>query len=218
MPATTKGGHQDAWRPAPPLTVNAVLHVFWSEVEGGLGVAVGEVGVGPVTQEERADLPAALGGSLVHGRELPEVSSVDLCTVLEEGRARWGEGKVGGQDGGKKEEPPQEMSRKKGQSGTNYCFTASHVHSQLLHSLTLTLTLLHAHTPFANTLPFPSLSSPSATSPPPRSGRRSKRCAGGPGRCKHGTREQSETNDSDTALTSFMEVPQSDTRRGSTRV
>ena len=113
MPATTKGGHQDAWRPAPPLTVNAVLHVFWSEVEGGLGVAVGEVGVGPVTQEERADLPAALGGSLVHGRELPEVSSVDLCTVLEEGRARWGEGKVGGQDGGKKEEPSQRCQGRK---------------------------------------------------------------------------------------------------------
>ena len=311
MPATTKGGHQDAWRPAPPLTVNAVLHVFWSKVEGSLGVAVGEVGVGPVTQEERADLPAALGGSLVHGRELPEVSSVDLCTVLEEGRARWGgkigggqgggtrwgdkmgegkvggqdggtrwgegkvggqdggtrwgdkmggqdggrarwgdkmgggqgggtrwgdkvggqdggtrwgegkvggqdggrarwgdkmgggqgggtrwgEGKVGGQDGGtrwgdkmggqdggrarwgdkmggqdggrarwgdkmggqdggKKEEPPQ-MSRKKGQSGTNYCFTANHVHSKLLHSLTLTLTLLHAHTPLPTHSPSP---------------------------------------------------------------
>lgn len=46
---------------------------------------------------------------------------------------------MGGQGGRKKEEPPQEMSRKKGQSGTNYCFTASHVHSQLLHSLTLTL-------------------------------------------------------------------------------
>ena len=67
-------------------------------------MAVGEVGVGPVTQEERADLPAALGGSLVHGRELPEVSSVDLRTVLEEGRARWGGArwgdKMGGQDGG----------------------------------------------------------------------------------------------------------------------
>ena len=72
-------------------------------------MAVGEVGVSPVTQEERADLPAALGGSLVHGRELPEVSSVDLCTVLEDGEGkvgggqgggtRWGD-KIGGQDGG----------------------------------------------------------------------------------------------------------------------
>lgn len=83
--------HQDARQPTPPLTVNAVLHVLRSEVEGSLGVAVGEVGVSPVAQEERADLPTALGGSLVHGSELPEVSSVDLRTVLEDGRTRWGE-------------------------------------------------------------------------------------------------------------------------------
>ena len=59
-------------------------------------MAVGEVWVGPVTEEECADLMATLGGCLMHGSELPEISGVHLSTILEDVRAGGWDGKEEG--------------------------------------------------------------------------------------------------------------------------
>ena len=75
---------------ATRLTFNGVLHVGWCKVESSLGVAVGEVGVGPMTQEEGAYLAATFGGSLMHWSELPQISCIHLCTILEGGLKREG--------------------------------------------------------------------------------------------------------------------------------
>lgn len=53
-------------------------------------MAVGKVWVGPVTEKECADLMAPLGGCLVHGSKLPEISGVHLSTILEDvGAGGW---------------------------------------------------------------------------------------------------------------------------------
>lgn len=54
----------------------------WSHVHGALAVAVDQGGIGAVAQQERADLHAVLGSSLVQRGELPQVHGVHTGTVL----------------------------------------------------------------------------------------------------------------------------------------
>ena len=53
-------------------------------------MAVGKVWVGTVTEEECAHLTATLGGCLMHGSKLPEISGVHLSTILGDVRAGGG--------------------------------------------------------------------------------------------------------------------------------
>lgn len=45
-------------------------------------MAVEQRGVGAVAQQQGADLHPVLGGRLVEGGELPQVHSVDTCSML----------------------------------------------------------------------------------------------------------------------------------------
>uniref|UniRef100_A0A8C3M4D7 protein-tyrosine-phosphatase n=1 Tax=Geospiza parvula TaxID=87175 RepID=A0A8C3M4D7_GEOPR len=54
----------------------------WSHVHGALAVAVDQGGIGAVAQQERADLHAVLGSSLVQRGELPQVHGIHTGTML----------------------------------------------------------------------------------------------------------------------------------------
>ena len=60
----------------PLLQVPAGSHIY-----GGLAVAVEQGGVGPVGQQQGADLGPGLAGGLVQGSELPQVHGVHIRPV-----------------------------------------------------------------------------------------------------------------------------------------